>query len=249
MPTDVDTKIAEYVMQELCDGACIQIGYGSVPNAVAHCIAESDLKDLGVHSELIPDSVVSLYEAGKLSGAKKTTDPGKIVSSFILGTQKLFDFIRNTPAVMMTTASYTNNPFIIGKNDNYISMNACLEIDLMGQVNAESIGSHTLTGTGGQLDFVMGAQLSKGGKAILCCPSTYVSKADGSTKSRIVSILTPTSTVTTPRSCVQYVATEYGIVNLRGQNLWKRAESLISIAHPDFRDDLLKQAKELNLIR
>lgn len=246
-PNEVDAKIASFVMQELCDGACVQIGYGSVPNAVAHLIRESDLKDLGVQTEVMPESVMNLYEAGKVTGKCKTTDPGKIVASFILGTKKLVDFVRDCPDVYMCSSSYTNDPFVIGKNDNFISVNACLEIDLTGQVNSESIKAHTLTGTGGQLDFVLGSQLSKNGKAILCGPSTYKTK-DGQTRSRIVPVLTPSSTVTTPRSCVQYICTEYGIVNLRGKSLWQRAEMLIGIAHPDFRDDLVKEAKQLGYL-
>jgi len=247
-PNEVDAKIASFVMQELCDGACIQIGYGSVPNAVAHLICESDLKDLGVQTEVMPEGVMTLYEAGKVTGKCKASDPGKIVASFILGTKKLIEFVRDCPDVHMCSSSYTNNPFVIGKNDNFISVNACLEIDLTGQVNSESIKTRTITGTGGQLDFVLGTHLSKNGKAILCCPSTYNTK-DGQVRSRIVSLLTPGSTVTTPRSCVQYVCTEYGIVNLRGRNLWQRAELLVGLAHPDFRDDLVKEAKEIGYLQ
>jgi acyl-CoA hydrolase len=174
----------------------------------------------------------------------KGVDVGKITSSFILGTQELVEFVRDCPDVYMCSSNYTNDPAIIGKNDNFVSVNACLEVDLTGQVNSESIRTRTITGTGGQLDFVLGAQLSKNGKAILCCPSTYKAK-DGTVHSRIVPMLAPGSTVTTPRSCVHYVCTEYGIVNLRGRNLWQRAALLIDIAHPDFRDDLIQEAKAM----
>jgi acyl-CoA hydrolase len=190
---------------------------------------------------------MGLYEAGIVTGKCKATDPGKIVASFVLGSKKLIDFVRDCPDVYMCSSSYTNDPFVMGKNDSFISVNACLEIDLAGQVNSESIKSHTRTGTGGQLDFVLGSQLSKNGKAILCCPSTYKAK-DGQLCSRIVSVLTPSSIVTTPRSCVHYICTEYGIVNLRGKGQWQRAELLISIAHPDFRDDLIKEAKGLGYL-
>jgi acyl-CoA hydrolase len=246
--TDIDAKMAGYVMNELCDGACLQIGYGSVPNAVVNLIAHSDLKDLGVHTEVLVESALTLYEAGKITGAKKVTDPGKIVANFILGSRRLTEFVRDCPDVHMCSSSYTNDPCVIGRNDNFIAVNGCLEVDLSGQANSESIRTRTITGTGGQLDFVLGSQMSKNGKAILCCPSTYITK-DGQTRSRIVPTLTPGSTVTTPRSVVHYVCTEYGIANLRGKNLWQRAELLIGLAHPDFRDDLVKEAKEIGLLR
>ena len=250
--SEADAKIAEYVMGELCDGACLQVGVGSVPNAVANLIAHSDLKDLGIHSEMLPDSAVKLFETGKVNGARKKTDPGKMVASFVLGSRRLVDFVRDSGQVRMCTCTYTNNPYVMGQNDNFISLNACLEIDLGGQVNSESIGTRVITGTGGQLDFVLGSQMSKGGKSLICCPSTYLRK-DGSggkqLASRIVPKLTFGSTVTTPRSCIQYVITEYGIVNLRGKSLWDRAELLISIAHPDFRDELTAEAKAMKVLR
>lgn len=246
--TEQDVKIAGYVLGELCDGACLQIGYGGVPNTVAHLIAESGLKDLGVQTEVLPEGLMSLYKAGRITGAKKGVDTGKMTSSFILGSRELFDFVHDCPDVLMCSASYTNDPYVISKNDNFRSVNACLEIDLMGQVCSESVGNNTITGTGGQLDFVLGAQLSKGGKTIICTPSTYKRK-DGKIVSRIVGTISPGNTVSVPRSCTQYVTTEYGIVNLRGKNLWERAEALIGLAHPDFRDDLVRQAKELKLLR
>ncbi len=246
--TDVDAKIASFVMKELKNGACLQIGYGSVPNAVTNLIVHSDLTDFGVYTEVMPESIMELHQVGKVSGKYKAVDKGKITASFVLGSKKLMDFVRDCPDVYMSSATHTNDPFLIGSNENFVAVNACLEIDLTGQVNSESIKNKTITGTGGQLDFVMGAHLSKGGKAILCLPSTYTTK-DGKMRSRLVSVLTPSSIVTTPRSCVQYVCTEYGIVNLRGRNLWQRAELLIGIAHPDFRDDLIREAKELGYLR
>ena len=246
--TPEEVKIAGYVLGELCDGACLQIGYGGVPNTVAHLIADSDLKDLGVQTEVLPEGLMKLYKAGRITGAKKGVDVGKMTSSFVLGTRELFEFVHECPDVLLCSSSYTNNAHVIAQNDHFRSVNACLEIDLMGQICSESIGYNTITGTGGQLDFVLGAQSSKGGKSIICTPSTYTRK-DGNVVSRIVPTLTPGSTVTVPRSCTHYVTTEYGIVNLRGKNQWQRAEALIGIAHPDFKDGLVRQAKELKLLR
>jgi acyl-CoA hydrolase len=160
----------------------------------------------------------------------------------------LYEFLRTCPDLHFTTSTYANNPAIIHQNDNFVSINAFLEIDLSGQINAESIGPRSLSGTGGQLDFVIGSQQAKNGKAILCASSTFTKK-DGTRISRIVPMLTQGAAVTTPRSCVQYVCTEHGIVNLRGRNLWERSELLISIAHPDFRDDLIKQADAIGVWR
>jgi acyl-CoA hydrolase len=247
VPSEIDKKIANHIITELCDGACLQIGYGSVPNAVASLICHSELKDLGIHTEVIPESVVHLYRAGKITGKRKTTDPGKIVACFILGSRDLIEFIRDCPDIHMCSSTYTNDPFVAGRNENFISINGCLQVDLRGQVNSESIITRTISGTGGQLDFVLGAQLSKGGKAILCCPSTYTDKS-GKEQSRIVAALPTGAIVTTPQAVVQYVCTEYGIVNLRGRTLRERALLLVSIAHPDFRDQLIEDGKAMGII-
>ena len=246
--TPEDEFIATHVMREMCDGACLQIGYGAVPEAVATLIAKSDLKDLGVHTEFLSDGIMHLYKAGKINGSRKTTEPGKIVSGIAFGSTDLYEFIRDCPDIHFTSSSYANNPGTIRQNRNFIAINSFLEIDLSGQVNAESIGFSPLSGTGGQLDFVIGAQHAKNGKAILCAPSAYTRK-DGTRGSRIVPMLTQGATVTTPRTCVQYVCTEHGIVNLRGRNLWERSERLIAIAHPDFREDLIKQAQTMGVWR
>ncbi len=243
-----DEAIAQYVIREVCDGACIQIGYGSVPEAVATVIAKSDLKDLGVHTEFLSDGIMRLWKAGKITGAQKTTDPGKIVTGIAFGSSELYEFIRTCPDLYLTCSTYANNPTIIHQNANFVSINAFLEIDLSGQVNAESIAYRALSGTGGQLDFIIGSQQARNGKAILCASSAFTRK-DGTRGSRIVPVLTPGATVTSPRSCVQYICTENGIVNLRGRNLWQRAEMLISIAHPDFHDDLIKQAESMGVWR
>jgi acyl-CoA hydrolase len=247
-PSEVDRQIAGHIMKALSDGVCLQVGYGEVPDAVATLIGQSDLKDLGVHTEFLGDGLMHLYHAGKITGARKTTDRGKMVSGIAFGTRALYEFIRTCPDLHLTSSAYSNNPDVIRQNENCVSINAFLEIDLSGQVNSESIGTHTLSGTGGQLDFVIGAQQAKNGKAILCSPSSYV-KRNGSRVSRIVAALAPGTAVTTPRSSVQYVTTEYGMVNLRGRNLWERAELLIGIAHPDFRQDLIKQAQAIGVCR
>ncbi len=246
--TPEDQKIADFIVPEICNGACLQIGYGAVPEAVASLIANSDLKDLGVHTEFLSDGIMRIYKAGKLTGVHKVTDPGKIVAGIAFGTSDLYDFIRDCPDLYLTTSTYANNPANIRPNPNFVGINAFLEIDFSGQVNAESVGTRTISGTGGQLDFIIGAQHSRNGKAMLCSPSTYVRK-DGVRVSRIVPTLTPGAAVTTPRSCVQYVCTEFGMVYLRGRNLWERAERLISIAHPDFRDELIKQAEAMHVWR
>jgi acyl-CoA hydrolase len=246
--SDEDQKIAAHVLGVIHDGSCLQIGYGAVPEAVATLIAGTDLRELGIHTEFLSDGIMRLYKAGKVTGTKKSTDPGKIVTGIAFGSAELYDFIRDCPDLYMTSSAYANNPGIIRQNNDFVSINAFLEVDLAGQVNAESIGPHIRSGTGGQLDFIIGAQQAHNGKAILCSASTYTKK-DGTLASRIVPTLTPGATVTTPRSCVQYVCTEYGMVNLRGRNLWERSERLISIAHPDFRDELIQQAEALGVWR
>ena len=243
-PTDTEIRIADRILAEIVDGACLQIGYGSVPMAIAKRIADSDLKDLGIHTEVLPEGIMHIYNAGKITGARKGIDRGKIIASILIGTHELIEFGRDCPDLYFHSSSYTNDPAIMSRNDNLITVNAFLEVDLLGQVNAESIGHRTVSGTGGQLDFAIGSDLSKGGKAVLCGPSTYTRK-NGGAGSRIVATLTPGCVVTTPRSCVQYVATEYGIVNLRGRNLRERAELLIGIAHPDFRDELIQNAQRI----
>jgi acyl-CoA hydrolase len=246
--TQVDEAIAGHILGALHNGACLQIGYGAVPDAVANFIGKSDLRDLGIHTEFLGDGIVHLCKAGKITGAKKTTDPGKIVAGITFGTRELYTFLRECPDVYLTSSTYSNDPAVICRNDNAVGINAFLEIDLSGQVNSESVGTHTFSGTGGQLDFVLGSQAARNGKAILCAPSVYVRK-DGMRASRIVATLPPGAVVTTPRSCIQYVCTEYGMVNLRGRNLWERAELLIGIAHPDFREDLRKQAEQIGVWR
>jgi len=246
--SDLDRQIAEYVLPEINDGACIQLGIGGMPNALGKMIAESNLKDLGVHTEMLVDGFVDMVEAGKVTGMCKKLDRGRMVFAFAAGTQKLYDFIRNNPSVAGYPVDYTNHPFIASQNDQLISINSALEIDLTGQVCSESAGPSMISGAGGQLDFVEAAYNSKGGKSFICLPSTYTDKS-GQMHSRIKGIMTLGSAITDTRPTVQFVVTEYGKVNLKGLATWQRAEALISIAHPDFRAGLIEEAKQLKIWR
>ena len=241
-PTEVDEKIAELVVGLISDGACIQLGIGSMPNAVGSLIAQSGLKDLGVHTEMLCDAYVAMAEAGCITGKYKTTDPGKIVYTFAMGTKKLYDFLDGNPDCMLAPVDYTNDPFIIAQNDNMVCLNNAIEVDLYGQVASETSGPRQISGTGGQLDFIQAAARSKGGKGLICLSSTYTEK-DGTVHSRILPHLGPCQIVTVPRSYNQFVITEYGIADLRAKTTWERAEELISVAHPDFREELIHQAE------
>jgi butyryl-CoA:acetate CoA-transferase len=247
-PSEIDKKIAGYVLSEIPDGACIQLGIGGMPNALGTMIAESDLKDLGIHTEMLVDGFVDMVEAGRVTGMKKYLDRGRMAYSFAAGTQKLYDFMRDNPAIAAYPVDYTNHPFIASKIDRLISINSAVEIDLAGQVCSESAGPSIISGAGGQLDFVEAAYNSKDGKSFIGLPSTFKDK-DGKVHSRIRPMLTLGAVVTDTRSGVQYVATEYGKVNLKGMSAWQRAEALISIAHPDFRDELIAEANKLRIWR
>jgi acyl-CoA hydrolase len=245
-PSDTDYQIAEHIMKEIEDGSCLQLGIGGLPNVIGKLIAESDLRDLGIHTEMLVDSMVDLYEAGKVTGNFKTIDRFKMVYTFAMGTKKLYDFLDNNPACASYPVNYTNDPRAIAINSRVVGINNAIEIDLFSQVCSESSGTRQITGTGGQLDFIFGAFNSKGGKGIIALSSTFKDK-DGTLKSRIVPTLTPGAIVTVPRSITQYVATEFGIVQLKGKSTWDRAKALISIAHPDFRDELTRQAKDMKI--
>jgi len=245
-PSEVDKEIANYIMNEIEDGACLQMGIGSMPNLVGAKIAQSDLKDLGIHTEMLVDSCIDLYDAGRVTGNRKSIDRGKMVYSFALGTDMLYKFMDNNPLCASYPVSYTNDPRIIALNDKVIAVNNALEVDLLSQVSSESSGFRHISGTGGQLDFIMGAFASHGGKGFICLSSTYSDK-NGQLRSRIVPSMQVGSVVTVPRSMVQYVVTEYGIVQLKGKSTWKRAEALISIAHPTFQDELVKAAQGMKI--
>ena len=247
-PSDVDKAVAKLIVEEIPNGACLQLGIGGMPNTVGSMIAESDLKDLGVHTEMYVDAFVDIAKAGKINGSKKTIDRGRQVYAFGAGTQKLYDYLDDNPECMSAPVDYTNGIDTIAKIDNFISINNAVDIDLFGQVNAESAGVKQISGAGGQLDFVLGAYLSKGGKSFICCSSTFTSK-DGVPHSRIRPTLAEGSTVTDTRPNTHYVVTEYGKVCLKGMSTWERAEALIGIAHPDFRDELIAEAEKMNIWR
>lgn len=247
-PTEVDEAVAKLIVEEIPNGACLQLGIGGMPNTVGSLIVESDLKDLGVHSEMYVDAFVDMSLAGKVNGSKKTVDRFRQAYAFGAGTQKMYDFLHDNPQCMSVPVDYTNDVRVIAQIDNFISINNVVDVDLYGQVNAESAGIRQISGTGGQLDFVMGAYLSNGGKSFLCCSSSFKDKT-GQLKSRITPTLAPGSIVTDSRTCVQYLVTEYGKVNLKGTSTWERAERIISVAHPDFREQLIKDAEAMNIWR
>ncbi len=246
--TDIDQAVARYIVDEIPDGACLQLGIGGMPNAVGSLIAQSDLKDLGVHTEMYVDAFVDIAKAGKITGARKSIDKGRQTYAFAAGTKKLYDYINNNPACMAAPVEYTNDIRSISALDNFMSINNAVDIDLFGQINAESAGIKQISGAGGQLDFVLGAYLSKGGKSFICMSSTFRGK-DGTVSSRIKPTLSPGSIVTDARPNVHYFVTEYGIVNLKGLSSWQRAEALISVAHPDFRDQLIAEAEKMHIWR
>ena len=247
IPSDTDRQIAELIMGYLEDGSCLQLGIGGMPNAVGTMIAESDLKDLGIHTEMFVDSFVQMVESGRITGARKKIDKYKIVCTFALGSKKTYEFVNDNPRVSFYPVNYTNDPFVIAKNDKVVAINNCVEVDLTGQICSESSGVRQISGTGGQFDFTYGAYRSEGGKSFLCLASTYTKK--GGMKSRIKPVLTLGATVTVPRTAVHYLVTEYGVINLKGKTTWERAESIISIAHPEFREELIKGAQEMGIWR
>ncbi len=244
--SEVDKQVAKIIMEEIHDGSCLQLGIGGMPNAIGAMIAQSDLKDLGVHTEMLVDSFVDMYEAGRITGRKKQIDKGKMVYTFAMGTQKLYDFLDNNPTCISYPVSYTNNPFVIGQNDNMVCINNAVQVDLFGQVASEAAGPRHISGTGGQLDFIFGSYKSKGGKGFICLSST-IKDDNGNLVSRIVPTLEPGTIVTVPRTINYYVVTEYGMAMMKGKSTWERAEALINIAHPDFRDELIKEADRMKI--
>jgi len=246
-PSDVDQRIARLIMGEIEDGSCLQLGIGGMPNAVGSMIAQSGLKGLGIHTEMLCDSMVELAETGRVTGARKTLDRFKIVYTFCLGTKRAYDFVNQNPGCASYSVDYTNDPFVIAQNEKVVAINNCVEMDLFGQVCSESSGTRQISGTGGQVDFTYGAYRSRGGKAFLCMSSTYDRK--GAVVSRIKPLLTGGAIVTVPRSFVSYVVTEYGMANLKGMSTWQRAEAIISLAHPAFRADLIQEAERMGIWR
>jgi 4-hydroxybutyrate CoA-transferase len=244
-PTEVSMPIGQHVASLIEDGSTMQMGIGAIPDAVLHFL--SDKRDLGVHTELFSDGVMNLVQQGVITNEKKSLHPGKIVAGFVLGSQKLYEFVDDNPIIELHPTEYVNDPFVIAQNDRMVSINSAIEVDLTGQVCADSIGPKLYSGVGGQMDFVYGASRSKGGKPIIAMPSTAV-MSDGTILSRIVPMLKQGAGVVTTRNHVHYVATEFGIADLYGKTIRQRAEALIAIAHPDFRPDLERQAEELHYL-
>jgi len=245
-PCDVDRAVARQIATEIGDGACLQIGIGGMPNAVCALLLESGVRNLGIHTEMLTDGICDLYKAGFITGSAKTLDPGKIVFTFTLGSRTLYDTIDRNPDFLSCTVDYTNLPHNIMRNERVVSINNTTQMDLQGQAASESDGHRHLSGTGGQAQFVRGAYASPGGKSFICLASTYEKR--GVRKSRIVLNLTPGNIVTTPRSDIMYVVTEYGMVNLKGRSVAERARAMISLAHPDFREGLEREAREHGLV-
>ena len=248
-PTEEDVKIAQIIVPQIPSGATLQLGIGGMPNAIGSLIAQSDLKDLGVHTEMYVDAFVDIAKAGKITGAHKQLDKGRQVYAFGAGTQKMYDYLNDNPECMSAPVDYTNDIRSISALDNFISINNAVDIDLFGQVNAESAGVKHISGAGGQLDFVLGAYLSKGGKSFICLSSTFFNKKTGQLESRIRPTLENGSIITDTRANLHYLCTEYGCVNLKGLTTWEKAEALINVAHPDFREELIKEAEKMHIWR
>ena len=246
--TEVDKAVAKLIVEEIPNGACLQLGIGGMPNAVGSLIAESDLKDLGVHTEMYVDAFVDIAKAGKINGSKKNIDRFRQAYAFGAGTKKMYDYLDENPELLSAPVSYTNDIRSISALDHFMSINNAVDIDLFGQVSSESSGIKHISGAGGQLDFVLGAYLSNGGKSFICCSSTFKTK-DGELKSRILPTLHPGSVVTDTRANIHYLVTEYGKVNLKGLSSWQKCEAIISVAHPDFRDQLIKDAEKMKIWR
>jgi butyryl-CoA:acetate CoA-transferase len=244
--TDVDRAVAKLIVEQIPNGACLQIGIGGMPSAVGAFIAQSDLKDLGVHTEMYVDTMVDIALAGKINGSKKQIDKGRQTYAFAAGTQKLYDYIDHNPACMSAPVDYCNDARVVSSLDNFMSINNAVDIDLFGQVSSETSGIKHISGAGGQLDFVLGAYLSKGGKSFICCSSTIKNK-EGQLQSRIVPTLKEGSVVTDTRANLHYLVTEHGIVNVKGLSTWQKAEAVISVAHPRFREDLIKSAEKMGI--
>jgi acetyl-CoA hydrolase len=239
-PSEKVEKIAKFIADLIPDEATMQMGIGAVPDAVLKHLYNK--KDLGIHTELFSDGVIDLVEEGVITNAKKTIHPGKIIAGFILGTKRLYEWVHNNPLIEFLRTEYVNDPFIVSQNHRMVAINSAIEVDLTGQICADSIGTKLYSGVGGQLDFIYGASRSKGGVPIIALPST------AKDFSRIVPTLKTGAGVITTRNHVHYVVTEYGVANLYGKTIRERAQALINVAHPDFTDELTEQARELNYI-
>lgn len=241
-PDEVSVTIGNLIAEEIPDGACIQLGIGGIPDEVGKALKGKH--DLGLHTEMLTDSMIDLLECGAVNNSRKELLPGKTVATFAFGSQRIYDYIHRNPTVDILPVNFVNNPYNIAKNSSFISVNAALEVDFAGQVCAESIGPKQFSGSGGQLDFVRGAAMSKGGKSFIAFPST----AKNGTISKIKPFLTPGAIVTTGRNDVDMIVTEFGIAKLRGKTVSERVNALISIAHPNFREELRAEARKLHFI-
>lgn len=239
-PSEIIERLAGHIAELIPDGATMQLGIGAIPDAVLKYLFEK--KDLGIHTELFSDGVIDLVESGVLTNARKTLHPGKIIAGFILGTHNLYRWVDDNPLIELHPTEYVNDPFVIAQNERMVAVNSAIEVDLTGQICADSIGPRLYSGVGGQLDFIYGASRSKGGVPIIALPST------ARNFSRIVSTLKPGAGVVTSRNHVRYVVTEYGVADLYGKTIRERARQLIGIAHPQFREQLSKEAKELHFM-
>jgi acyl-CoA hydrolase len=243
----IERRIAEIIAGEIEDGACLQIGIGAMPNAVCELLLDSPIKDLGVHTEMFVDSLMKLYQAGKITGAHKALDRYQMAYCFAAGSSELYAFLDRNPACFAGPVDYTNLPHRIMQNDRVVAICNAAQIDLTGQACAESAGVRQISGTGGQLQFMRGAYASRGGKAFLCMSSTY--ERNGRRESRIVARIADSNIITTPRTDVMYVVTEYGLANLKGKSVAERVHALIGLAHPDFRDELERTARDYRMIQ
>ncbi|MDO5715791.1 MAG: butyryl-CoA:acetate CoA-transferase [Tissierellia bacterium] len=246
---EVDKKVAELIVEEIPNGACLQLGIGGMPNAVGSLIADSDLKDLGVHTEMYVDAFVDMTEKGKITGAKKNLDRFRQTYAFAAGTKKLYEFLDRNPQAMAAPVDYTNDARIISQLDNFISINNAVNVDFYGQVSSESNGLKHISGAGGQLDFVLGAYLANGGKSFICLSSKFYNKKTGKEESRIVPTFEDGTAITVARPNTHWIVTEYGKFNAKGRSTWERAEGIINIAAPEFRDELIKEAEKMNVWR
>jgi 4-hydroxybutyrate CoA-transferase len=244
-PTELSKQIGKHVADLIEDGSTMQMGIGAIPDGVLYFLR--DKKDLGIHTELFSDGVVELYERGVVTGEKKSIHRGKMIAGFLIGSRKLYEFVDNNPVVELHPTEYVNDPYIIRQNDKMVAINSAIEVDLTGQICADSIGPRLYSGVGGQLDFIRGAARSRGGKPIIALPSSSQSRT-GEKFSRIVAMLKPGAGVVTTRNDVHYVATEYGVANLYGKTIRQRAKALIDIAHPDFREELERKAADLKYL-
>jgi len=245
-PSDVDTAVARLITNEIEDGACLQIGIGGMPNAVCSLLQQSSAKDLGIHTEMLTDGIIDLYRNGRITGARKQINPGKLICTFALGCSHMYETLDHNPDIEFHPVDYTNLPQNIMRNENVVAINNTTQIDLSGQAASESDGHRQLTGTGGQAQFARGAYASRGGKSFICLASTFERR--GERRSRVVLGLTPGNIVTTTRADMMYVVTEYGITNLKGKCIAERAQALIGLAHPDYREELERDAYENGLI-